>query len=109
VWWLGMFGYAVFACLRVRFRSRDERLDPDVGRFLWSTANGLLVSMFAFVIAGVLLRRAVNDVTWLPFGMVGALELTTIRALAEADEVQPHTVPVAFRAVPAFNMSRVSV
>jgi len=107
--WLGMFGYAVFACLRVRYRSRDERLDPDVGRFLWSTANGLLVSMFAFVIGGSFLSLALNDVTWLTFGMVGALELTTIRALAEADEVRPHTVPLAFRAVHAFNMSRVSV
>jgi len=61
------------------------------------------------VIGGSFLSLALNDVTWLTFGMVGALELTTIRALAEADEVRPHTVPLAFRAVHAFNMSRVSV
>jgi probable O-glycosylation ligase (exosortase A-associated) len=104
--WLGMFGYAVFACLRVRHRSRDDRLDPDVGRFLWNTANGVLVSMFAFVIGGSFLSLALNDVTWLTFGIVGALEITTVRALAEADAVKPHTVPLAFRVVHAYSFSR---
>jgi putative inorganic carbon (hco3(-)) transporter len=104
--WLGMFGYAVFACLRVRYRSRDERLEPEVGRFLWNTANGLLVSMFAFVVGGSFLSLALNDVTWLTFGMVGALEIVTVRALAEADAVATPTVPLAFRAVQAFNPAR---
>jgi len=104
--WLGVFGYAAFACLRVRVRSRDERLDPDTARFLWATANGLLVSMFAFVIGGSFLSLALNDVTWLTFGMVGALEIVTVRVLAEADAVKPHAVPLAFRAVYAFNTMR---
>jgi putative inorganic carbon (HCO3(-)) transporter len=105
--WLGLFGYAVFACLRVRYRSRDERLDPGVGRFLWATANGLLASMFAFVVGGSFLSLALNDVTWLTFGMVGALELTTVRALAEAASVDAPTVPLAFRAVQAYSVARV--
>ena len=104
--WLGVFGYAAFACLRVRVRSRDERLDADTARFLWATANGLLVSMFAFVVGGSFLSLALNDVTWLTFGMVGALEIVTVRVLAEADAVKPHAVPLAFRAVYAFNTMR---
>ena len=39
--WAGLFVYACFACLRVRARARAPQVDPEVGRFLFTTANAL--------------------------------------------------------------------
>jgi putative inorganic carbon (hco3(-)) transporter len=104
--WTAMFGYAIVACFRVRIKSNDERLDPKLGRFLWTTANGLLVSMFGFIVGGSFLSLALNDITWLAFAMVGALEIVTFRAIADAASVKVHEVPLAFRAVYAFSPPR---
>jgi putative inorganic carbon (HCO3(-)) transporter len=106
--WFSMFLYAGFTCLRVRLRSRDPALDPKVSRFLWTTANGLFVSMLGFLVGGSFLSLALNEITWLTFGMVGALEIVTARAIAEAHAEPVFTVPLAFRAVYAINPRRLS-
>jgi putative inorganic carbon (HCO3(-)) transporter len=103
--WTGMFVFAFYTCFRVRARSRDESLDPEVGRFLWTTANCLMVSMFSFVVGGAFLSLALNDITWLTFAMVGALG--RVAAAARPAEV-PETLatstpqPLAFRAIDAY-------
>jgi putative inorganic carbon (HCO3(-)) transporter len=104
--WLGMFGFAFYTCFRVRARSRDESLDPQLRRFLWTTANGLLVSMFSFVVGGAFLSLALNDVTWLTFGMVGALG----RIAARPAEMPALPAPrprraLAFRVVDAYRIA----
>jgi len=105
--WASLFLYALFACFRVRRRSRDPALDPKTAHFLWTTANGLIVSMVGFLVGGSFLSLALNEITWLTFGMVGALELVAGRALAEPSvEVAPVDVPLAFRAVQAFPRAR---
>ena len=65
--------------------------------------------MFAFVVGGSFLSLALNDVTWLTFGMVGALEITTFRAIAQAETIDAPSVPLAFRAVHAYNAARIAV
>ena len=104
--WLGMFAYAAFACLRVRRRSRDPGLDERTSRFLWTTANGLLISMFGFLVGGSFLSLALNEITWLTFGMVGALEIVCGRVIADAHAEPVHEVPLAFRAVYALPAMR---
>jgi O-antigen ligase len=79
--WVSLFGYAAFACLRVRSRSTSPTLDPDLRKFLRTTADALLVSMVAFIVGGGLLSLALNDLTWLTFGMVAALDRLARRAL----------------------------
>jgi probable O-glycosylation ligase (exosortase A-associated) len=106
--WVGLFGYASVVCLRVRARSRDERLSPGMQRFLFTAANGLLTSMAAFVVGGAFLALALNDVTWLTFALVAALDrVSQIEAAPEPVRVAPLVVtagpPLAFRAVDSYS------
>jgi probable O-glycosylation ligase (exosortase A-associated) len=104
--WSGLFGYAAWICLRVRARSRNEHLRPDAQRFLFTTSNALLVSMTGFVIGGAFLALALNDLTWLTFGMVGALDRISRQMCEQVDPVLTRArvaaVPLAFRAVESY-------
>jgi probable O-glycosylation ligase (exosortase A-associated) len=107
--WALLFVYAFFACLRVRARSKTERLDPAVARFFFTAANGLLTSMTAFLVGGTFLSLALNDLTWLTFGMVAAVDRISSRVCAEAEAPQlaaVPAVPLAFRAVPSYSAAR---
>jgi O-antigen ligase len=72
--WFAMFGWAFVTCLRVRARSRDERLPPADRRLLFTSANALMVSMAGFLVGGAFISLALNDITWLTFGLVAALD-----------------------------------
>jgi hypothetical protein len=101
-----MFVTAFYTCFQVRRRSRDERLDPELQRFMWNTANGLIVSMGTFVVGGSFLSLALNDVTWLTFGMVGALGFLAARPIEATvleETLQPRPA-LAFRAVEAYRI-----
>ena len=106
--WIGLFGYACFACLRVRARAADHP-DPAVTRFLLTVSNALLTSITSFVVGGAFLSLALNDLTWLTFGLVAALDRVSIQ-LCEAPAVvmvrAPIAVPLAFRAVDTFAIAR---
>jgi putative inorganic carbon (HCO3(-)) transporter len=109
--WVGLFAYATVVCLRVRARSRDERLSPAMQRFLFTAANGLLTSMVGFVVGGAFLALALNDVTWLTFALVAALDRVSQSALEpEPVAAVPRLVtagpPLAFRAVNSYNATQ---
>ena len=109
--WAGMFVYACFACLRVRARSRLEHLSPLHQQMLFTLANAMIASMTAFLVGGAFLALALNDITWLTFGVVAALERVSaalcsepaadVAAVAAADDVVPlvpaivHPAPIA--------------
>ena len=106
--WTGMFMFAFFTCFRVRKRSLDESLDPQFRRFLWTTANGLIVSMFAFIVGGSFLSLALNDITWLTFGMVGALGRVAAAAKpVEVPALHAPSRPLAFQAIDAYGSPQV--
>jgi probable O-glycosylation ligase (exosortase A-associated) len=104
--WTLLFAYAFYACLRIRSRSQSAALAPEAQRFLFTMANALLASMTAFIAGGAFLSLALNDLTWLTFGIVAALERVSIRMCAEPVAarvaVAPVMVPLAFRAVPSY-------
>ena len=102
--WIGLFVYAFHACLRVRRLSRLDHLDPRLANFLFTAANGLLVSMVAFLVAGAFLSAALNDVTWLTFAMIAALDRTAATESAATPAPAParRSVPLAFRVVDAY-------
>ena len=81
--WTGMFAYAFFACFRVRARSRTERLSPPLQRMLFTVANAMIASMTAFLVGGAFLALALNDITWLTFGVVAALERVSAALCSE--------------------------
>jgi hypothetical protein len=94
-------------CLRVRARSLNERLRPEDRKLLFTTANALLTSMAGFLVGGSFLALALNDVTWLTFGMVAAVDRLSVRMIEEPAEdlvpVRVPPVPLAFRAVESFS------
>jgi O-antigen ligase len=106
--WCAMFVYAFYACLRVRARSRLPQIPADEGRVLFTVANALLTSMTGFVVGGAFLALALNDLTWLTFAMVAALDRLSLRT-AEQPVAQPmpkFEIPLAFRAVDSFAAAR---
>jgi probable O-glycosylation ligase (exosortase A-associated) len=92
--WGGCFGFAFFACFRVRRRARAADLDPRTAAFLRTTADGLIVSMFAFVVGGSFLSLAVNDLTWLIFGIVAALDRVARHPAAAPVAVRHEEAPL---------------
>jgi O-antigen ligase len=67
---LGAFGVA----LRVRARSRSPGLAAADQWFLLSMSNALLASMAGFMVGGFFLSMAYNDLTWLTFATLAALD-----------------------------------
>ena len=98
------FVYAFIACLRVRARSRRENLAPADAHMLFTVANALLTSMTGFVVGGTFLALALNDLTWLTFAMVAALERLSLNMAAQSAPVtlERFEVPIAFRAVASY-------
>ena len=93
--WVWLFGYSLAICRRIRARSRDQRLVVENQRFLFTMANCLIVSMSGFVVGGAFIALALNDLTWMTFGLVAALDNLSIAMLAEAREpAESETVPV---------------
>jgi putative inorganic carbon (HCO3(-)) transporter len=73
--WVCLFGYAVAACLHVRFAAaRLAGLDAADRRFYITVATAFVVSMAAFVVGGAFIALANNDLTWLTFAGVAALQ-----------------------------------
>jgi putative inorganic carbon (HCO3(-)) transporter len=108
--WAGMFAYAYFACMRVRARAADEKLRPQLRRFLLTAANGLMASMAGFIVGGSFLSLAYNELTWLTFAMIAALDRVSVQLAlepeTEAAAVAVPGVPLAFRAVPTYSPVR---
>lgn len=95
--WLGgavfalLFASSLLTLFRLRGRSRDQRHPPQLQRFLWTASNSLIASIVAFVVGGNFISMAYNDLTWISFGLVAALERLSWRAdaLLNGDLPQP--------------------
>src|SRR3954453_582588 len=105
--WCAMFAYAFYACLLVRARSRLPHIPADQARMLFTLANALLTSMTGFVGGGAFLALALNDLTWLTFAMVAALERLSLSTCEQpVTQPAPFEIPLAFRAVASFAPAR---
>jgi hypothetical protein len=107
--WAAMFGYAFIVCLRVRRRSRSEHLSPELQTFLFTTANGLMTSMTGFLVGGAFLSAVLNEISWLTFAIIAALDRISAELCAQpvATPVAVRAaVPLAFRAVESYASTR---
>lgn len=105
--WGAMFAYAFYACLRVRARSRRPQLSDQQQRLLYTTANALMSSMVGFLVGGTFLSLALNDLTWLTFGIVAGLDRVSVslcapRTVTQQPQLRTMDIPLAFRAVGSF-------
>ncbi|PYR06698.1 MAG: hypothetical protein DMG00_18030 [Acidobacteria bacterium] len=91
--WLGQFACAFLIALRVRRRSWTADLSPASARMMSTTATALMASMTGFLVGGSFLGMALNDVTWLTFAILAALDRVSADLCAEAKR-QPAPAPV---------------
>jgi probable O-glycosylation ligase (exosortase A-associated) len=107
--WVGLFAYAIFVCLRVRAQAGDPSRSPQESRLLFTASNALLVSMVGFLTGGAFLTLALNDLTWLTFAMIAALDRiaqSEAEPAANVSTVLTRKAPAAFRAVPSYAAAR---
>jgi probable O-glycosylation ligase (exosortase A-associated) len=76
--WIFNFSYAMLVLRRVRRRAATI-VDEDNRRALTTGANALFASMVAFLIGGAFIALALNDLTWITFGLVAALDRLSIK------------------------------
>ena len=79
VLWVWLFGYAYLIVARVRARSRGL-MSAEESRFFFTMANAVIASMTAFLVGGSFIALALNDLTWLTFVLVVALDRLSIGA-----------------------------
>jgi probable O-glycosylation ligase (exosortase A-associated) len=87
-----LFGYAVIALFRIRRRATSLQLAAEDAHFLHVTASALLASIAAFVIGGAFLSMALNDLTWLVFALVAALDRLSLQMVAAPESTGQNEV-----------------
>jgi putative inorganic carbon (HCO3(-)) transporter len=103
--WFGEFAVAFLVALRVRRRSWTPGLSRQAARLIESMSTSIIVSMCGFLVGGSFLGMALNDVTWLTFALLAALDRVAARlcldaktaSVAETRVVVPPFVPVVRR------------
>jgi O-antigen ligase len=81
--WTSLFVTAFMRCWKIRARARSDTLSPADRKFLTTNANALMTSMVGFNVAGSFLAIALNDLTWLTFALVAALDRLSQVMVAE--------------------------
>jgi O-antigen ligase len=103
--WVSMFAYALWIGIRVRGRSRTPGLSPTEARFMYTVGSALIVSIVGFVVGGSFISLALNDLTWVTFAMVAALDRISTRLCAEATAgVQPQAAATPNARVPVWSL-----
>jgi O-antigen ligase len=99
--WLSLFGWAFFTAFRIR---RRHAATPEASEFFRTMSNALLGSLCAFMVGGTFVSMAYNDIIWLIFAAVAALDKISLAELASGVPV-PQTAPAptvpTWRAGPA--------
>jgi hypothetical protein len=70
--WVSLFAIPIRLCMRVRRRSA-EYAGWEGDRYL-SIANASLASMAGFLVGESFVSMALNDLTWLTFGVIASLD-----------------------------------
>jgi probable O-glycosylation ligase (exosortase A-associated) len=84
--WTFLFAWSAFLTLRIRWRAR---MMTENGSFYVTMANGLLTSHVAFFVGGTFVSMAYNDLTWLTFALMAALD-----RLSRVEQMVPVVEPV---------------
>jgi probable O-glycosylation ligase (exosortase A-associated) len=90
--WVGQFLVALAISFRIRRQSRTPGLSESSARFLLTLSNGLIASMAGFLVGGSFIALALNDLTWLTFGLVAAADRIASTICAEVAKPIPMSV-----------------
>jgi putative inorganic carbon (HCO3(-)) transporter len=72
--WAGLLIGSLLIGWRIRARAWSPYLPDDARDFVFTCSNALMVSMVGFMVGGSFLALALNDLTWLTFAMLAALD-----------------------------------
>jgi len=96
--WAVTFIYAITIGLRLRFTAtKTPGLTDDERQFYVSMSTALVASMCAFLVGGTFIAASNNELTWLTFGAVAALQRefrVRTAALTPAQAVVKRAAPV---------------
>lgn len=107
--WIVLFGVATFTVLATRSRYKDPALPGDDQRFYFTMSNALAASMAGFLVGGAFIALALNDLTWLVFGLVTALHrLPQMEAATRAREAAALPRSATFRPAVAMGETALS-
>ena len=80
--WIAAFVTAISRCMRMRKIGRGQLANSPDGEFVFIMAGSLIVSMVAFIVGGTFIALALNDLTWMTFALVAALDRVTVHLVA---------------------------
>jgi probable O-glycosylation ligase (exosortase A-associated) len=73
--WVLVFAYAFRVCMRIRYSAATSGgLSDEDRRYYMAMSTAFAASMMAFVVGGAFIAAANNDLTWLTFAMIAALD-----------------------------------
>jgi probable O-glycosylation ligase (exosortase A-associated) len=81
---LAMFAGSFWIAFRVRRLVKQGKLPESDRHFFFTTSNALIASMAGFLVGGTFLSMAINDLTWLIFAVVAALDRLSRQAVLAA-------------------------
>lgn len=100
--WVLAFAYGCWICLRIRFNAvKNQRLSDEDREYFITMSTAFVASMVAFMVGGTFIAAAGNDLTWMTFGAVAALDRiysNHLAALALPAAVPDRAAPVMPRA-----------
>jgi putative inorganic carbon (hco3(-)) transporter len=93
--WVALFIYAFVLMRRVRKWSSHPGLSAEQSHFLFTMSNAMIVSMTGFLIGGAFIALSLNDLTWLTFSLVAALDRISVAMIAETRPVVVEAAPIS--------------
>ncbi len=79
------FVFAYRAAFRVRNRGKRTDIDAADARLFFTSSNALIASITGFVVGGAFVAMALNDLLWLSFGLIAALDRISASVCLAAD------------------------
>jgi putative inorganic carbon (hco3(-)) transporter len=80
--WATLFAYAFIRLFRIRTLARSGTCGSEESHFLITVTAAMLASMTAFLVGGTFVAMALNDLTWLTFALVIALDRLVVQIAA---------------------------
>jgi len=94
--WITLFILSFRTCFRVRRLVKTSLSQDDNGKFYDSMAVALIVSMVGFLVGGSFIAMALNDLTWITFGLVAALERLCQMSISSKEREASNTLAAGF-------------
>ncbi len=92
--WVALFSYGFWVAFRVKRRGRVATLTPSVAHLFMTAPVALIASMTGFLVGGSFISGALNDLTWVTFALLAALDRMSARAvLGQEKAVAPGYQP----------------